>query len=116
MSIYKCVLLLISFLLLIAAVNGDAARCGALAPGCDERVAPAPATAPGTGARFSAWISTEEYLPGFTNSTHMIIAGAVHSDPLFLSSPKIKEGMMEFLRGQPVTIKKITAPPIKFTL
>jgi len=57
-----------------------------------------------------------EYLTGFSNSTHMIIEGAVHSDPLFLSSPKIKEGMMEFLRGQPVTVTKITAAPMKFVL
>jgi pimeloyl-ACP methyl ester carboxylesterase len=60
--------------------------------------------------------NAEEYRTGFTNSTHMIIEGAVHSDPLFLSSPKIKEGMMEFLRGQPVTTTKIAAPPMKFTL
>ena len=60
--------------------------------------------------------NAEEYRKGFSNSTHMIIEGAVHSDPLFLSSPKIKEGMMEFLRGQPVTTTKITAPPIKFVL
>jgi pimeloyl-ACP methyl ester carboxylesterase len=58
--------------------------------------------------------NAEEYRTGFTNSTHMIIEGAVHSDPLFLSSPKIKEGMMEFLRGQPVTTTKIAGPPIKF--
>ena len=51
--------------------------------------------------------NAEEYRKGFSNSTHMIIEGAVHSDPLFLSSPKIKEGMMEFLRGQPVTATKI---------
>lgn len=60
--------------------------------------------------------NAEEYRAGFSNSTHMIIEGAVHSDPLFLSSPKIKEGMMEFLRGQPVTVTKITAPPMKFVL
>jgi len=60
--------------------------------------------------------NAEEYRKGFSNSTHMIIEGAVHSDPLFLSSPKIKEGMMEFLRGQPVTTTKIQAPPIKFVL
>jgi len=60
--------------------------------------------------------NAEEYRKGFSNSTHMIIEGAVHSDPLFLSSPKIKEGMMEFLRGQPVTNTKITAPPMKFVL
>jgi pimeloyl-ACP methyl ester carboxylesterase len=60
--------------------------------------------------------NAEEYRKGFTNSTHMIIEGAVHSDPLFLSSPKIKDGMMEFLRGQPVTVTKITAAPMKFIL
>ena len=58
--------------------------------------------------------NAEEYLTGFTKGTHMIIEGAVHSDPLFLSSPKIKEGMMEFLRGQPVTVTKISAGPMKF--
>jgi len=58
--------------------------------------------------------NAEEYRTGFSNSTHMIIEGAVHSDPLFLSSPKIKEGMMEFLRGQPVTATKITAAPMKW--
>lgn len=60
--------------------------------------------------------NADEYRTGFTNSTHMIIEGAVHSDPLFLSSPQIKEGMMEFLRGQPVTVTKITAAPMKFVL
>ena len=58
--------------------------------------------------------NAEEYRKGFTNSTHMIIEGAVHSDPLFLSSPKIKDGMMEFLRGLPVTDTKISGPPMKF--
>lgn len=58
--------------------------------------------------------NAEEYRTGFTNSTHMIIEGAVHSDPLFLASPKIKDGMLEFLRGQPVTVTKITGPPMKF--
>jgi pimeloyl-ACP methyl ester carboxylesterase len=58
--------------------------------------------------------NAEEYLKGFTNSTHLIIDGAVHSDPLFLSSPKIKDGMMEFLRGVPVTVTRTAAPPMKF--
>jgi pimeloyl-ACP methyl ester carboxylesterase len=60
--------------------------------------------------------NAEEYRKGFVNSTHMIIEGAVHSDPLFLSSPKIKEGMMEFLRGQPVTTTRIQGTPLKFAL
>jgi pimeloyl-ACP methyl ester carboxylesterase len=59
--------------------------------------------------------NAEEYRQGFPNSTHIIIENAVHSDPLFLSSPKIKDGMLEFLRGQPVTVTKIAAPPMKFT-
>jgi pimeloyl-ACP methyl ester carboxylesterase len=58
--------------------------------------------------------NAEEYRKGFPNSTHIIIDGAVHSDPLFLSSPQIKDGMLEFLRGQPVTVMKITLPPMKF--
>ena len=60
--------------------------------------------------------NAEEYRKGFTNSTHMMIEGAVHSDPLFLSSPKIKDGMMEFLKGQPITTIRIQAPAIKFVL
>ena len=35
--------------------------------------------------------NADEYRKGFSNSTHMIIENAVHSGPLFLSSPKIKE-------------------------
>jgi len=58
--------------------------------------------------------NAEEYRTGFANSTHIIIDGAVHSDPLFLSSPKIKDGMLEFLNGRPVTVTKISAPPMKF--
>ena len=58
--------------------------------------------------------NAEEYRTGFADSTHIIIDGAVHSDPLFLSSPKIKDGMLEFLNGRPVTVTKISAPPMKF--
>lgn len=58
--------------------------------------------------------NAEEYRKGFTNSTHMIIEGAVHSDPLFLSSPKIMDGMLEFLKEQPVTTTRITVAPMKF--
>jgi pimeloyl-ACP methyl ester carboxylesterase len=58
--------------------------------------------------------NAEEYRAGFPNSTHIIIENAVHSDPLFLSSPKIKEGMLEFLKGQPVTTTRISAGPMKF--
>jgi pimeloyl-ACP methyl ester carboxylesterase len=58
--------------------------------------------------------NAEEYRTGFPNSTHLIIEGAVHSDPLFLSSPKIKEVMLEFMKGAPVSDTKVTPPPMKF--
>lgn len=58
--------------------------------------------------------NAEEYRKGFPNSTHLIIEGAVHSDPLFLSSPKIKDVMLEFMKGSPVSTTKITLPPMKF--
>lgn len=58
--------------------------------------------------------NAEEYRAGFSNSTHLIIEGAVHSDPLFLSSPKIKDVMLEFLRGAPLSTTRITLPPFKF--
>jgi pimeloyl-ACP methyl ester carboxylesterase len=58
--------------------------------------------------------NAEEYRTGFPNSTHLIIEGAVHSDPLFLSSPQIKDAMLDFLKGAPITTTKITIPPMKF--
>jgi pimeloyl-ACP methyl ester carboxylesterase len=58
--------------------------------------------------------NAEEYRAGFANSTHLIIEGAVHSDPLFFASPKIKDGMLEFLHGKPVTATRIVGSPLKF--
>lgn len=58
--------------------------------------------------------NAEEYRKGFPNSTHLIIEGAVHSDPLFLSSPLIKEVMLEFMKGQRISTTRITLPPMKF--
>lgn len=53
---------------------------------------------------------------GFKNNTHLIIDGAGHSDPLFLSSPKIKETMMKFMRRVklPSVIKISTTKPFEF--
>ena len=59
--------------------------------------------------------NAEEYRVGFTDSKHLILEGAVHSDPLFLSSPRIKDVIVEFLRGQPLSTTRITVPPIRFT-
>ena len=59
--------------------------------------------------------NAEEVRRGFANSQHLIIEGAVHSDPLFLSSPKIREVMLEFMKGQPLSTTRITLAPLKFT-
>ncbi len=59
--------------------------------------------------------NAEEYAAGFTRAHHLILDGAVHSDPLFLSSPKIKETMMAFLRDQPLPPRTtIAVEPLKW--
>lgn len=47
------------------------------------------------------------------NSQHLIIEGAGHSDPLFLSSPKILEDMHAFMRGEKIPVKRIELPPVE---
>lgn len=59
--------------------------------------------------------NAEEVRKGFSKSEHLIIEGAVHSDPLFLSSPKIKDVMLEFMKGQKLSTTRIALPPMKFT-
>lgn len=58
--------------------------------------------------------NAEEVRRGFPNSEHLIIEGAVHSDPLFLSSPQIQVVMLEFLKGQKISTTRIALPPLKF--
>jgi pimeloyl-ACP methyl ester carboxylesterase len=58
--------------------------------------------------------NAEEVRRGFPNSEHLIIEGAVHSDPLFLSSPRIKEVMLEFLKGKTISTTRLVLPPLKF--
>ena len=58
--------------------------------------------------------NAEEVRRGFRTNSHLLIDGDVHSDPLFLSSPKIKEVMLEFMNGQPVSTTHIALPPLKF--
>jgi pimeloyl-ACP methyl ester carboxylesterase len=59
--------------------------------------------------------NAEEVRKGFTNSSHLIIDGAVHSDPLFLSSPQIKDVMLEFLKGEKISTTNIRLEPLKFS-
>lgn len=58
--------------------------------------------------------NAEAVRKGFKTSEHLIIDGAVHSDPLFVSSPKIKNVMIEFMKGQKISTYKIELPPLKF--
>lgn len=58
--------------------------------------------------------NAEEVRRGFPNSEHLIIEGAVHSDPLFLSSPKIKDVMLEFMNGKKISTTRITLEPLVF--
>lgn len=48
------------------------------------------------------------------NAQHLVIEGAGHSDPLFLSSPKILEAMKAFLRGETIRERYLTLPPVQF--
>jgi pimeloyl-ACP methyl ester carboxylesterase len=43
----------------------------------------------------------------FPHARHVVIEGAGHSDPLFLSSPQILEDMRAFLRDQPLPAPRI---------
>lgn len=58
--------------------------------------------------------NAEEVRDGLPRSEHLIIDGALHSDPLFLSSPAIATAMLEFMRGDPISTRTAIAPPVKF--
>ena len=51
-------------------------------------------------------------LPGFSNARHLILEGAGHSDPLFLSSPEIVEIMLAFLGGEELPKEQRLAVPV----
>jgi len=55
-----------------------------------------------------------EVLETLPNGKHLIIEGAGHSDPLFLSDPQIAVTMEQFLQGKPIKNKTIQLPPMKF--
>lgn len=57
--------------------------------------------------------NAEKVMTGLENAHHLIIEGAGHSDPLFLSSPKILEAMLAFMRSEKVPYERIELPPVK---
>ena len=58
--------------------------------------------------------NAEEVRKGFRNSTLVIINGAAHSQSLFVGSPRIKDLMLEFMKGSAVSTSRITVTPIEF--
>jgi len=57
--------------------------------------------------------NAEEYAAGFSRAHHLILDGAVHSDPLFLSTPKIAQMMMALFRDEPLPARTtvVVDPP-----
>jgi pimeloyl-ACP methyl ester carboxylesterase len=58
--------------------------------------------------------NAEEVRQGFSDSRSLVIAGAGHGHELFISSPEIKEAMLEFMTSGTVSTKTIQLPPIQF--
>ncbi|MFK8055193.1 MAG: alpha/beta fold hydrolase [Saprospiraceae bacterium] len=56
---------------------------------------------------------TLEYLP---NGRHLLLEGAGHSDPLFLSSPRILEVMKAYFSGEEVENERIVVSPVDWVL
>ncbi len=57
--------------------------------------------------------NVEEVRKGFPNSFHVLIEGAGHGDELFVSSPQIKDAMLEFTRDAPLSTRKIILAPFE---
>lgn len=58
--------------------------------------------------------NAEGVMKGFANAQHLVIEGAGHSDPLFLSSPKILDAMRAFLGGKKIPATRIVLAPVRF--
>lgn len=54
--------------------------------------------------------NADEVRAGFSNSAHLVLENAGHSDPLFLSSPRIEAVMRAFLSGEPVADERVVVP------
>lgn len=59
--------------------------------------------------------NAEEVLAGFPNGRHLVIEGGSHNDDLLLSSPRIADTMVSFLRGDD-PVERIVLPPLRFKL
>ena len=57
-----------------------------------------------------------EVLATLANGSHLIIEGAGHGDPLFLSSPKVLKTLLKFFAGEGIQDSRIESAPIYFVL
>ncbi len=60
--------------------------------------------------------NAEEVRRGFPDGRHLVIDGGSHDDDLFLSSPRIGELMLEFLRGAMLDDDRLVLPPLRFVV
>ncbi|MEM9526272.1 MAG: alpha/beta hydrolase [Bacteroidota bacterium] len=60
--------------------------------------------------------NAKETLKHLSNGHHLVIEGAGHSDPLFLSSPHILEVMKAFFSGKTVADERIVLPEVEWVL
>ncbi len=58
--------------------------------------------------------NAEEVLATLANGHHLVLEGAGHSDPLFLSSPEILARMLRFLAGETPSLERIRLDPPRF--
>ena len=58
--------------------------------------------------------NAEEVRRGFTSSAHLVLHGAGHDNDLFLSSPKIAERIVSFLRGDALRDETIDVDVLHF--
>ncbi|MEX0676364.1 MAG: alpha/beta fold hydrolase [Pirellulales bacterium] len=59
--------------------------------------------------------NADEVQAGFPNSVQLVIDGAAHGDDLFVSSPTIKNVMVEFMKGHQLPATSIAIPPLRFS-
>ncbi|HEX8244906.1 MAG TPA: alpha/beta fold hydrolase [Longimicrobium sp.] len=55
-------------------------------------------------------VQAEIAMRGFPRSAHLVVEGAVHSTPLFLSTPEIMQDVLAFLRGGRLVSRRVRAP------
>jgi pimeloyl-ACP methyl ester carboxylesterase len=55
-----------------------------------------------------------EVLKGFPRGEHLVVEGASHGYDLFYFTPQVKEAMIEFLKGGPLSVKRVTLSSFPF--